>query len=160
MKKIFVLAGLLFLLNGVFASVSPVKPPVKAADIFFPVGETGAKISLLELSSIKVKELEQLTGNKMSFGDRLTFKIAQKKLRDNLSPDGSFETKKIEKALKKQQRGGETGFHLGGFALGFLLGLIGVLIAYLIKDDYKRNRVKWAWIGTALIIVLSLLFYI
>ena len=40
-----------------------------------------------------------------------------------------------------------SGFHLGGFALGFLIGPIGVLIAYLIDDDKKRNRVKWAWIG-------------
>jgi hypothetical protein len=36
---------------------------------------------------------------------------------------------------------GETGFHTGGFVLGFLLNLVGS-IAYLIKDDYKSNRVN------------------
>ena len=43
--------------------------------------------------------------------------------------------------------------HLGGFALGFFIGLIGVLIAYIIEDDYKRNRVKWAWIGWGVFVV-------
>jgi len=41
--------------------------------------------------------------------------------------------------------------------LGFLLNLVGVLIAYLIKDDYKSNRVKWAWIGLGLNIGLTLI---
>jgi hypothetical protein len=41
--------------------------------------------------------------------------------------------------------------------LGFLLGLIGVLIAYLIKDDKKRNRVKWAWLGLLAWVVIWLI---
>ena len=52
---------------------------------------------------------------------------------------------------------GQTGFHAGGFFLGLLLGLIGVLIAYLINDDKHRNRVKWAWIGWGVIVVLVLI---
>jgi hypothetical protein len=43
------------------------------------------------------------------------------------------------------------------FALGFLLGLIGLLIAYLINDDYKHNRVKWAWIGFGIVVVLNII---
>ena len=49
-----------------------------------------------------------------------------------------------------KKRGDGEGFQAGGFFLGFLLGLIGVLITYLINDDQKRNRVKWAWIGFAI----------
>jgi hypothetical protein len=32
-----------------------------------------------------------------------------------------------------------------------------VLIAYLIKDDIKPNRVKWAWIGFGIRTVLSVI---
>jgi uncharacterized membrane protein len=60
-------------------------------------------------------------------------------------------SKKLEKFLKKADG---SGFHLGGFALGFLLGLIGVLIAYLLNDEKKSARVKWAWLGLLTAVVL------
>ena len=147
----------LFILTSSFASVNVINPPLKASEIFFPVGKTGMKISLLELSQIKVKDLELLTGRKMDLIDRTSFKLAQKQVRKSINNDGTINSKKVEKYL--QQRGGETGFHLGGFALGFLLGLIGVLIAYLIKDDKKRNRVKWAWIGWILWAAIVIISY-
>jgi hypothetical protein len=147
MRKIILFFIGLLLLAGSYASVNVIKPKeprLNATEIFFPVGNTGKQISLLELTQISVKDFEILTDKKMSFLDRIGFKKAQRSVRKHIEPDGTIQSKKFEKFLK---RGGETGFHLGGFALGFLLGLIGVLIAYLIKDDYKRNRVKWAWIG-------------
>ncbi|HEV8284856.1 MAG TPA: hypothetical protein VGQ09_11140 [Chitinophagaceae bacterium] len=118
---------------------------LKASEVYIPIGKTGKKISLLELSTISMSGLQTLTERKMNFTERISFRIAQKKLRKNIAADGTIEKKKLEKFFLK--RSGETGFHVGGFALGFFLGLIGVLIAYLINDDYKRNRVKWAWIG-------------
>jgi hypothetical protein len=157
MKKILWFAALLLILNVTTASVAPLRHPVKATEIMLPVGTTGETISLYDLSRIKIKDLDARTGNKMSFSERIKFKVAQKNLRDNIAPDGSFDTRKMEKALKHQSKGGETGFHLGGFALGLLLGVIGVLIAYLIKDDYKRNRVKWAWIGWGVWIAIVLI---
>lgn len=158
MKKVFLFIAAFCMLASSFATVSPEKgklPPLRAAEIFIPVGKTGTKISLLDLSRISVKELEQLTGNKMKFADKIGFKSAQKKLRDNIDRDGTLNSKKMEKFFKK--KAGESGFHLGGFALGFLLGLIGVLIAYLINDDFKQNRVKWSWIGLGISVVLSLI---
>jgi hypothetical protein len=127
--------------------------PVKnAADILIPVGKSGQKISLLELSQMKVKDFEKISGKEMKFTDKIGFKIAQKELRNSINNDGTINNKKLNKFLAKAE--GTSGFHLGGFALGFLLGLIGVLIAYLINDDKKSNRVKWAWIGLAAIVVL------
>jgi hypothetical protein len=32
-----------------------------------------------------------------------------------------------------------------------------VLIAYLINDEKHANRVKWAWIGLAVIVVIVLI---
>ncbi len=157
MKKIFLALLSLVFLTSTFATVNVSRPNPKASEIFLPLGVDGSKISLLELSRLKVKEVEQISGKKLSFSDRLAFKIAQKKLRDNISPDGTFDTKRLEKAFKQQQKGGETGFHFGGFALGFFLGLIGLIISFFINDDYKRNRVKWAWIGFGIQLILGLI---
>jgi len=66
--------------------------------------------------------------------------MTQKQLRKTINRDGTFNQKKAEKFLSRYADG-SSGFHAGGFFLGFLLGLIGVLIAYLIKDDKKKNRV-------------------
>lgn len=159
MKK-FLLISALFLFNAVSMASNPfstttVKPGrLHASAVMIPIGKDGKKISLLELSTISKSGLENLTGRKMNFTQRLAFKGAQKKLRNGINNDGFVVDKKLQKAFAGD---GDSGFHLGGFALGFLLGLIGVLIAYIINDDYKRNRVKWAWIGVAAVLVISLI---
>jgi len=156
MKKLFFLIVAVFILTSSFGTSNIFLPKgIKASELFIPVGNAGEKISLQELSTIRMGDLQMLTGKKISFAEKVSFKIAQRKLRNSIAPDGTIESKKFEKLLKN--RGGETGFHAGGFFLGLLLGLIGVLIAYLIKDDYKRNRVKWAWIGWGVWLVILLI---
>jgi hypothetical protein len=140
MRKFLLFAGALIILATANATVNLTDPPANAANVFIPIGKTGLKISLLELSEIKVKDFELLTGKDMKFFDKLVFKKAQKQLKQSINDDGTFNQKKLNKFAKKFE--GDSGFHIGGFALGFLLGLIGVLIAYLINDDYKSNRVK------------------
>ena len=154
MKKILALLCIVFIFNFSVVSASVIEPKVNASSILFPVGKTGQKISLLDLANIKMKDFEKLRGQKMKFADKIAFKTAQKKVRDNIDNDGTINSKKFNKFFKKS---GETGFHVGGFALGFLLGLIGVLIAYIINDDYKRNRVKWAWIGLGAYVAILLI---
>lgn len=148
----------LMLVGYSYATVIPVEPRLNAAELFFPVGKAGKQISLLELSTISIKDFQALTGRKMNFIDRIGFKIAQKKVRNHINADGTINSKRVEKFLTKHD--GASGFNLGGFALGFFLGLIGVLIAYLLEDDYKRNRVKWAWIGCGAALLLSLILVI
>lgn len=130
-------------------STSPKLP--KASEILIPVGKDGKTISLQELATIKQSELEQLTGRKMGLPERIAFHSAQRKLNRGINNEGEITNKRMKKMFYAD---GETGFHLGGFALGFFVGLIGVLIAYLIKDDNKRNRVKWAWIGFGIFIAI------
>lgn len=166
MKRFFALIVLLSYSAFTFAtsfpqsSRNPKNPVIHADQFYIPVGKTGKKISLLDLSKISVRELQSLTGQKMNFIDKMKFKLAQKKLRDNIDNDGTINNKKIQKALSLQKRGGETGFHFGGFALGFFLGLIGVVIAYVINDDYKRNRVKWSWIGLGIAVILNIILIV
>ena len=143
------------------ASIAPSKPvpsmaPLKASDVRIPIGKTGKTVTLLELSTMKVADLEQLTGKKMGWFKRMEFSIALRKLRHSVKPDGTVDLKSFNKL-----RGGyydeDGSFHGGGFALGFFLGLIGVLIAYLINDDNHHRRVKWAWLGWVTFVVLYLI---
>ena len=159
MKKVFAFLMAFAIMAQSFAAVTATVPPKKASEVFIPLGNTGQQISLEALAQIKVKEFEKISGRDMSFADKVTFKLAQKELRKNISQDGTISTKKLNKFFDKKVDG-TTGFHLGGFALGFLLGLIGVLIAYLLNDEKKKNRVKWAWIGVAAIVVIYILAFI
>lgn len=159
MKKVFTLLTAICVLANTFASVPVTTPPKKASEIFIPIGKTGHQISLLDLSQINVKDFEKVSGKKMKLVEKASFKLAQRELRNSINDDGTLNNKKLEKAVKKIDSA-SGGFHLGGFALGFLLGLIGVLIAYLINDEKKSNRTKWAWIGLGVAVVLYILLLI
>jgi hypothetical protein len=153
MKNGFFLIIALFVLSFSFGANMVTKlPPLKAKDILIPIGNTGQKISLLDLSRIKIKEVEALTGKKMSLFEKAGFRAAQHKLRMNINYDGTINSKRLEKRLNNAEDGA-SGFHLGGFALGLLLSLIGVFIAYLMPGDTKASRIKWAWIGAALSVI-------
>lgn len=156
MKTIFTLVLLSLTLSVAYA-VGPVKAdaaPLNAMTIMLPVGNNGQMMSLYELAHIKPKEYARVSDRRMNFFDRAAFSIAQKKLRNSINADGTISDKKMTKLVAALDR--ETGFHIGGFALGFLLGLIGVLIAYLINDEYKSNRRKWAWIGFGSFVLIYL----
>lgn len=155
MKKFFFIIISLFFLSSVNSATILSKPSVKASDIYIPIGSTGQKISLQQLSEISMKDLQTLTGRKMKLAEKIAFKSGQKKLRDNINRDGTLDKRFLKKINKADDV--TSGFHLGGFALGFLLFLIGVLIAYLIKDDKKSARIKWAWIGAALSLVVIII---
>lgn len=163
MKKFIVSALLVVLCITGYSSTTPnsdPKPtfPVKSSEVYIPVGKTGQLISILDLSEISVKDFEKLTGKKMKLAERVNFKLGQRELRKNINEDGSFASKKFEKYLASQSKAAAGGgVHIGGLALGFFLFLIGVLIAYLINDDLKASRVKWAWIGAAIGLVFWLL---
>lgn len=157
MKKIF--AFIVFIATiSVAHSTSIVNTsiPLKASEIYLPIGKSGQMISLQDLSVIKLRDFEALTGKKMKLTDKLGFALSQKQLRKSINPDGTFNKKKVQKYFNKMAEGSGS-FHAGGFFLGLILGLIGVLIAYLINDDKKKNRVKWAWIGWVVWLVILLL---
>ena len=160
MKRLFTLSLSLLVFVTVFAKsnvvVLPVKPAkVNASQILVPIGKNGEKVSLLDLSRMKVKDLEAITGQKMNVINKIGFKISQKQLRNSINADGTINNRKLSKAFQKA--GGNSDFNLGGFALGLLLSILGVLIAYLIKGDEHAARVKWAWIGFAISLVIWIL---
>jgi hypothetical protein len=156
MKKIIFLLLFISMQLAALATLPPLISSPKASDVLLPIGFTGQKISLQELADINLKDFEKLSGQKMNLFGRLSFKMAQRELKQSISEDGTINNKKLQKLALKMYEG-DTGFHVGGFFLGFLVGLIGVLIAYLINDDKKRNRVKWSWIGFGAWVLLYVL---
>ena len=155
MRKIITFFVAVMLLASSFASTPVTVTPgvMYASQIMIPIGKDGKNISLLELSKISKADLEKMTGKKMSGIQAMAFKGAQKKMNKGIDNKGVVTNKKMQKAFTS----GDTGFNIGGFALGFLLGLIGVLIAYIINDDKKQNRRKWAWIGFGVFLVLYII---
>ena len=158
MKKIFTIVLALAILVPIAATsaLNPTPSPIRASEIMVPIAK-GKVISLQDLAYIKASDYEKVTGKKMSFLKKMQFKVAQRKLRHSINEDGTLSNKKLEKAFRDEMSG-TTGFHLGGFALGFFLFVIGVLIAYLIDDEKKANRVKWSWIGAAIALIFGFIF--
>ncbi len=152
MKKLLFFLTAFFVFTNSFAAFE-IKPVAKKADqIFLPIGKD-MKISLMDLSVIKVSDFEKLTGKHLGFIDKIFFKTSQKKLRTTINSDGTVDSKRLIKFVNEDG----SGFNVGGFALGFLLGIIGVGIAYIINNDNNQSRRKWAWIGFGVQAVLGII---
>ena len=62
MKKIILLFTAICLVVNSYAAFTLVAPPLNAGKVYITVGKNGEKISLLDLSRMKVKNLQELTG--------------------------------------------------------------------------------------------------
>ncbi len=156
MKKILFLCVAFALFTTSFASSGYSYSSTKATDIYVPVGQNRT-ISVMELSVIKVKDYEKLSGKHLNFFERMTFRAGQKKLKNSFAADGTITNKKLLKAMSNGDP--SAAFNPGWLVLGFLLGLIGVLLSYIINgdQDVKKSRHKWAWIGFGLWIIFFIL---
>src|SRR4028119_34749 len=105
MKKILLAFTAFVFVTTSFAAFNLVEPPKKATEIFIPVGKSGARISLMDLSQVKVKEFEILSGQKMKFTDKIGFKLAQRELRNSINNDGTLNGKKLNKLANKMAAG-------------------------------------------------------
>ena len=156
MKKILLFASALAIFTTTFAFSVITSLPKKATELYVPIGNN-VQISLQDLSTMKVKDYEKLSGNHLNFFQRMTFRMGQRKLRASIASDGTITNKKLLNAMTSGDM--TSGFNAGWFVLGLILGLIGVLLSYLIKGDpdVKRNRQKWAWIGWGVWVVILVL---
>src|SRR5688572_14973536 len=107
MKRILGLILALSVVTASYAAPSSVSPGKKeklnASEVFVPLGKSGHKISLMELSTIKAKDLEKLTGKKMKLSEKVAFKMAQKRLANNIEKDGTINAKKMDAVAKKSK---------------------------------------------------------
>jgi hypothetical protein len=69
-----------------FGAVTPTEPsaPKKPSEVMIPVGNTGKYVSMTELSKMKVKQWETLTGKKMSLKEKIAFGAVKSKIKEQV----------------------------------------------------------------------------
>jgi hypothetical protein len=119
-------------------------PPKSESTVAAPL----AKMNVQDFLALTPKKYKELTGEKLSLTQKISLKLAQKKIRKAIKNNESIDSADMANAIDSSD------FNIGGFVLGLLLSVIGVLIAYLIGDT---SVIKWAWIGFGVFLVIFLL---
>ena len=107
-----------------------------------------SKMSVDDFLTLTPKKYKELTGEKLSLTQKISLKIAQKKMKRAIRNNEQIDSTTMANAVDTSD------FNIGGFILGLLLSVIGVLIAYLIGDS---SVIKWAWIGFGIFLIIFLL---
>lgn len=105
-------------------------------------------MSVQDFLALTPRKYKELTGEKLSLTQKISLKLAQKKIKKALKNNEQIDSATMAEAVDTSD------FNIGGFVLGLLLSVIGVLIAYLIGDT---SVIKWAWIGFGVFLVIFLL---
>ena len=124
---------------------STVPMPPKAENT---VAAPFANMKVEDFLALTPKKYRELTGEKLSITQKISLKLAQKKVRKALKNNESIDSITMANAVDTSD------FNIGGFILGLLLSVVGVLIAYLIGDT---SVIKWAWIGFGVFLIIFLL---
>jgi hypothetical protein len=153
MKRFLVLLIAISVFTTSFASgLSIIVPARKATEIMIPVGKSGEKISLMELTQIKVKDFEKLTGQNMKLAGKVGFKLAQKQLAKSINPDGTVNSKKLVAMMGKAKKADEKTHQY----LKLWLILLGAAIVFGIIGAF----VPFMWILSALAGLGAAIFFI
>jgi hypothetical protein len=108
-------------------------------------------MTLREILELSPKQYAEITGEKLSFKDKLAFSYMKRELSKNKSLDLDKEVN-----LKAAVSSGSGDFSIGGFIVGFLFGLIGVGLVYIFSDDSAARRSSWKGFGAWVILILLL----
>lgn len=114
-------------------------------------------LSIKEYIQLSPSDFRKLTGHKLTLKEMIVLKITQKRIKKTIRKDGTIDLYAYQKAVSNEP----FKWHWGGFFLGLMLPFgIGVIIAALIKDNKKKNRITSAAIGTCVssLILLVILF--
>jgi hypothetical protein len=151
MKKISLVIATLLIAFSLSASAIFSGNP-SADNVMLPLFHSGKTISLAKFMTLNASEYKTLTGSKMTFKEKVTLKLFQRHFKNSINSDGTVDLKKF------RQDQGDASHAIGWFLLGFLLGIIGLIIALVINDDNRRDRIRWTLIGwgvwVALLVVL------
>jgi hypothetical protein len=100
---------------------------------------TQDRAAMEEFVKLTPKKYGELRGKKLSFVEKIEFKVLQRKLKRQLDYGDD-----------------STGFNIGGFLLGFFLGLLGLIGAFVFSQD--RNFRKWTLYGLLASIIVTVVF--
>ncbi len=137
MRKIFALSVALAIVLCSFGSTSILLPAKSSPDITITHNNVNYSLSLLALSHMSVKDYEKMTGKHMKLGDKIVFKIAQRRLRNSLDAYGNPDTKKIKNLLSKTHKFYDGDSHhwlvltLLTLALAVGLSIIGIFVPFI-----------------------------
>jgi hypothetical protein len=148
--KLSLLFVTIFLFNfsssAVIIPVSTVSPEKVTESVAKPSPFAGMTVQ--DFLALTPKKFRELTGKKMKLSQKISLKIAQRKVKKMVKNNEQIDLQQVAPGVDTSD------FSIGGLVLGLLLGIIGVLIAYLIGD---RSVIKWAWIGFAVWLAILLL---
>ena len=170
-RLIMPLVMLMFLLAHLNTSFgfSLVKP--KANDILPSENLYGKYIYASEFVKLSVKEFSLLTGEKLNFIQRLSFRVAKLRMKHDLKKNPNL---KITDYIDKDDKG--QSFNIGWFLLGLGGPLIGVVIGavivsilpfiilaiaplvavYATKQNKTAKKSVWIGFGSAIILLIIL----
>ncbi len=104
-----------------------------------------------EFVKLSVRDYTFITGKKMSLFEKLSFKIIKRKMKHDLKKNPKLLITDYYKENKTPFK-----FNFLWFLIGlFGLAPIGLIIAYLTKQD--RDKILSAWIGTGVIVILGII---
>lgn len=108
-------------------------------------------LKVSDFVKLSAKEFSDLTGKKMNFFERLSFKVTKMRMKHDLKKNPDL---KITDYMKPNS----TTFQIDilWLLLGVLLGPIGVLIAYVTKQE--QYKLTSSWIGFGIFVLIILLF--
>lgn len=131
MKKTLSVLFLFFVFSTSFSAVIAPSRSIPAADLIVPVGDNGARVSLLDLSKMKLKEFESVTGRNLSLKEKIAFKIAQKKLKNSINSDETLDSVQLQKVLTGKMVAGGEKSQVVALILCILVGGLGIHRFYL-----------------------------
>jgi len=120
------------------------KPSPNLKEVMIPLMGTGKTISVEDFLNLTPASYRNITGKKMSLGQKLDLGITKHSLRKMIRKDGTVDVEK----MKRRGFFGGWQWHWGGFALGLFLSLLGPIVALFFNDDYKWDRF-WSALHTA-----------
>lgn len=130
MKKIVALVFASVIMVQSFAAVNVEFPARKASEVFFPVGNTGKVVSLLDLTTMSAKEFQSMTGQHLKFSERVAFKLSQKELKSTINTDGTVNAKKLQSLSQKMQKIG-SGDNKKNLRLAIIFAIAAVILSIL-----------------------------
>lgn len=148
-KLLLVAAFSIYAFSGVnmtygFSVIKPVEPESSLAAFKY--------VKASEFVKLSVKEYSELTGKKLNFLQRLSFKATKMKMKHDLKRNPEL---KITDYINADS----TTFQIDALwlILGILIGPIGVLLAYLTKQE--KYKITSTWIGFAVWLILGGVFF-
>lgn len=106
-----------------------------------------------EFVKLSAKDYEALTGKKLNFLQRLSFKATKMKMKHDLKKNPDLK-------IFDYVNGEGTTFRIDALWLiiGILIGPIGVLVAYATRQE--KHKITSSWIGFAVWLLLGGIFFV